>query len=68
MAHLHHGKQHDEIGRGLETLAWLSPERRRHAVRQINWRIGDHLRCCHGIRRVGRRTVGELINLHASCH
>jgi hypothetical protein len=66
--HTHHDKQHDDIGHCLETLTWLIPERRRHAVRQTSWRISDHLRCCHGLRRVGRKTIRELIDMHALCH
>jgi hypothetical protein len=69
-AHPHHHKRHGEITRRLEWLtSGLSAEYRDRAVRQAAWAIADHLRCCHGVRNVGRRAlIPDMASVHGYLH
>jgi len=66
--HPHHSKLHDDITERLQTWTTIEIRLRRRAARQTRWAMADHLRCCHGARRVHRKTLGELIVLHAQLH
>jgi len=67
--HDHHHRLHDDITRRLETWIFATdPPFRRRAARQTRWAMADHLRCCHGARRVNHKTVTELTGLHDQLH
>jgi hypothetical protein len=69
--HAHHQDLHADIIRRLEwaNAGILTELTARRAWRQIRWAIGDHLRCCHGARRLGFKTpVARLAELHHQLH
>ena len=68
MTHAHHGRLHDRITRRLETRTWVEPGRRARITRQAAWALADHLRCCHGARRVNNRAMRDLVDLHSRLH
>ena len=68
IGHAHHGRLHDRIGRRLETRTWTPPALRRRTTRQAAWALADHLRCCHGCRRVNHQPIPVLIDLHGRLH
>ena len=68
MTHAHHGRLHDRITRRLETRTWIPVSRRRHVTGQAAWALADHLRCCHGARRVNNRAMRDLVDLHSRLH
>ena len=68
MTHAHHCRLHDQIGRRLETRTWIHASRRRHVTGQAAWALADHLRCCHGARRINHQPIPVLIDLHGRLH
>jgi hypothetical protein len=73
--HPHHSKLHAEIEarytnwRHLYRQGTAPPRQIRHTARQTVWALGDHLRCCHGARRLGLNPfIGDLLDKHTALH